>query len=323
MTEQNQQSSLLGKIAAYTELLMKDPRSTIFVSLAETYRKMGHFDDAKQIVNKGLELHPDFGPAYIVLARVECQLEDFTSSCSCFERALELDPNSLAALVGYARVKLILHREEEARQLLLHARSLSPADPVINKMLLGLTPAPAEESAPVQSQPEESPSAGLRSLASSTLADLYRAQGFTEKALTLYRQLSLQNPDNLDLRRKIKELEGNEKSVETATSQETLEAQPTSVPLPSQPDPDEVDRSDEAPGPEIFLQGEQDHTSAVEDGECFDSGTSEPVVSDPIVVADVAEESSSGSVNSTIDNAETLEILNRWLANIRLRREHV
>ncbi len=34
MTEQNQQSLLLGKIAAYTEILVKDPNSTIFVSLA-------------------------------------------------------------------------------------------------------------------------------------------------------------------------------------------------------------------------------------------------------------------------------------------------
>jgi len=35
-------------------------------------------------------------------------------------------------LVGYARVQILLGDEEAARQLLLRARSLSPADPVIN-----------------------------------------------------------------------------------------------------------------------------------------------------------------------------------------------
>jgi len=91
MTDQYQQSLLLGKIAAYTEILVKDYNSTIFVSLAETYRKLGMFDDARQIISKGLTLHPDFSPAYIVLARTLCQLEDYSGSVTAFEQALEFD----------------------------------------------------------------------------------------------------------------------------------------------------------------------------------------------------------------------------------------
>ncbi len=207
MTANNQQLELLGKIAAYTELLVKDPRSTIFVSLAETYRKMGLLDDARQIINKGLEYHPGFAPAYIVLGRVECQLELLDASHRSFSRALELDPESLAALVGFARLQLIRKETEEARRLLLQARSLSPADPVINKMLLELPPPPEDKPQPaVETSP--GPEAGLSSLASTTLADLYYKQGFAEKALELYQQLLAQDPGNAKLQERISQIKG-------------------------------------------------------------------------------------------------------------------
>ena len=228
MTDQNQQSLLLGKIAAYTEILVKDPSSTIFVSLAETYRKMGMFDDSRQIISKGLQLHSDFSPAYIVLARALCQLEDFQGSVAAFEQALELDNESLAALVGYARVQILLGAEESARELLLRARNISPADPIINKMLLSLpvkidisVAEPVEEVVPTD-EVVNPPSP----LVSSTLAELYLAQGLKEKALDLFQKLSDKNPDDLTLRRRIRELEGH-------FADETLGASEQSVPVSS------------------------------------------------------------------------------------------
>ena len=209
MTVQNQQSLLLGKIAAYTEILVKDSNSTIFVSLSETYRKMGMLDDARQIISKGLTLHSDFSPAYIVLARIMCQLEDFSGSVSAFQQALDLDDESLAALVGFARVRILLGEEELARELLLKARLFSPADPIINKLLLSLPDAfdnkdekPEEEVIHSDDLDDSTPS-----LVSSTLAELYLAQGLSEKALDLYQRLSVQNPDDLNLRRTVKSLE--------------------------------------------------------------------------------------------------------------------
>ncbi|MEE4255174.1 MAG: tetratricopeptide repeat protein [Desulfuromusa sp.] len=214
MTDQYQQSLLLGKIAAYTEILVKDSNSTIFVSLAETYRKLGMFDDARQIISKGLTLHPDFSPAYIVLARTLCQLEDYSGSVTAFEQALEFDDESLAALVGYARVQILLGEEESARELLLKARHLTPADPVINKLLLSLPDkSDFREEDSEDGHSDDDIEGGEESvghsspLVSSTLADLYLAQGLSEKALELYQRLSMNNPDDLSLRRRVKELE--------------------------------------------------------------------------------------------------------------------
>ncbi len=206
MSEQNQQTTFLGKIAVYTEILVKDPSSTIFVSLAETYRKLGMYDDGRQILLRGLERHPDFGPAHIVMARILCQLEDYKGSAESFKKSLDLEPDSLAALVGIARVKILLGEEDEARDYLLRARHLSPADPVINKLLLSL---PVPEPGSDEAIAEEEAETKKGPLISTTLADLYLKQGLRADALDMYRKLSAASPDDLVLRRKIKELESD------------------------------------------------------------------------------------------------------------------
>lgn len=283
MIDQDRRSSLLGKIAAYTEILVKDPRSTIFVSLAETYRKMGMFEDSRQIIAKGLELHPDFSPAHIVLARVLCQIEEFEASAAAFKHALDLDPESLAAYVGFARVRILLGEEEEARGLLLKARELSPADPVINKLLLSLPEQePVLDDANIENPTLES-EADINSapLVSATLAELYLKQGLRGEALKVYQDLSIQSPNDLDLRRKIKELEND---IDVVGSSDN--------------DQDKINGVDDA--------GQGPGCSEI-DSECQ---------------TEVDEPSRKQEIQLSPDEI-ILETLNQWLINIEKRRGHV
>ncbi len=229
------QNSLLGKIAAYTEILATDPRSTIFVSLSEAYRKMGMLDDAYAVAVKGLEHLADYCPGHVVLARIKCQQGDLDGSNASFKRALEIDAECLAALVGFSRLYLLQDCHDEARNLLLKARSLSPADPVINKLLLGLTEVeeapelvkpPVSESPVVQLEPVATP----EPLESATLAELYLQQGLADKALDIFRNLLARDPDNLELRRRIRDLE--------ATA-DGLENGPLTI---AEPEQDNIDR---------------------------------------------------------------------------------
>lgn len=284
MSDQNQQSTLLGKIAAYTEILVKDPKSTIFVSLAETYRKMGMFEDSRQIIEKGLELHPDFSPAHIVLARVQCQLENFDASEEAFKHALSIDPDSLAALVGYARVKILLGHEDEARELLLCARELSPADPVINKLLLSL---PQEGTNSDGSEETEAADESTAPLISQTLAELYLKQGLKEDALNVYHELLIKSPDDLALRRKIKDIENELSELEDA------ELDP--------PMPDQVD-----------------------DMESSDEDLLEPPADSSEPSPEKAEVNNSTQKADTQNTDEiVLDVLNQWLMRIEQRRKHV
>lgn len=301
MTELNQQNSLLGKIAAYTEIMAKDPKSTIFVSLSEAYRKMGMLDDARQVIEQGLEAHSDFSPAHIVLARILCQQGEYAGSEAAFKNALEFDAESLAALVGYARLKILLGQETRARELLVRARTLSPADPVINKLLLSLPEESAVETVSEQvpsppevsdedSQPEDDSRAEVSDpppLASSTLADLYLKQGQTQQALDIYRQLSAEEPDNLFFRRKIKELEDGVGEVESVQ---------------------EVSVDTQSPGLDI-------ETATLEES------SPDVAVQEETFLQDVECESKVGRRDQS--DEKVITTLNRWLDSIQQRREDV
>lgn len=303
MTEPHQQHSLLGKIAAYTEILAKDPTSTIFVSLSEAYRKMGMLDDARQVVEQGIELHDDFSPAYIVLGRILCQQGDYDGSESSFQQALKFDGESLAALVGYARLKILLGREADARQKLLIARQLSPADPVINKLLLSLPDdTPVEiatetvEQVTVDSVMSDSVEEAVVAppLASSTLAELYLKQGLAQQALEVYRQLSIDDPDNLLLRRKIRDIEDGQLGIEVEESK--------IKPIDS---------------PEISagVDSEVEEPPAIE--------AAELEVTPAVSVGSATRDLSAAETCQPIPEEQVLTTLHKWLASIQQRREHV
>ncbi len=280
----DQQTSLLGKVAAYTEILIKDPNSTIFVSLAEIYRKMGLFDDALQILTNGLEKHPDLAAGYVVLARIQCQKGDYQLSCDSFEKALTFDAESLAALVGYARVKILLEHYEDARQILLTARDHSPADPVINKLILSLPETIDDVQAPETDESSGvSPNLEPSPLISATIAELHLKQGMHEEALIMYRQLLEKEPENLEFRRKIREIE------KTETGEDATESFAA----------DAVD--DILAGESVDVQYDRPATQT-----CADASLTQVPVS-------VTE----------FDDSTVLAELNRLLSNIAKRREHV
>ncbi len=335
MAGQSQQSSILGKIAAYTEILAKDPKSTIFVSLSEAYRKMGMLDDARQVAESGLEYHADFTPAHIVLARILCQQGDYPGSARHFERALALDEINLAALVGYARLNIITGTESRARELLLEARKHSPADPVINKLLLSLP----EESPPAESivsepaaeaaaeaeavvteaettksqaepdaEAEEEADSTSPALASATLADLYLKQGLEGQALEMYRQLSAQDPNNLALRRKIRDLE----EMLTAPPAPGMDA---ALEIIEETPKTNKDTAQTTVDVETSVQNDaaEELVSAVAEDE-FDA------VATSNIAVDLAEEEPEVA---TLNHQVVLERLNRWLENIQQRRRDV
>lgn len=299
MAEETLQSALLGKIAAYTEILQKDPKSTIFVSLGEAYRKLGHLDDARQIIEEGLAIHLDFSPAYVVLARTLCQQSEYEASDVAFAKAIELDGNSLAGLVGYARLAALIENVEKARALLFKARSLSPADPVINKFLNSLPPA-QKEPENLSSEPAEVSAP----LISATLADLYLKQSLPDKALEILRELMRNDPNNLELRRRIREaelmLDGD---LEQATAEVHV-----------------ADNNEES------TTADSEELTPLVDVESVDELKSADVEieDEPLMHESVVMQPGLSTVDVEPDSdMSPLEIMNQWLENIQKRRTNV
>jgi len=212
-------ASLLGKIAAYTEILTKDPQSTVFVSLCEAYRQLGMLDDALEIAEKGAGRLPGFSPGLTALGRVLAQRGELTEAAQAFERALAIEKDNGLALKGLARVRYRQGQLNAARELLQQVLDQNADDPIARKMLDSLgASAPVSDSAaaapvvPVprtatQPEPKVTPqdkSAGASTpIPTETVGDLYRKQGLLGDAAAVYRSLLRENPHNEGVRQKL------------------------------------------------------------------------------------------------------------------------
>jgi len=216
-------SSPLGKIAAYTEILAKDPHSTVFVSLSEAYRQLGMLDDALDVALKGTANLPGFCPGYSALGRVLTQQGELSKATEAFATALELDPEHAQALKGLAKVRLRQGSPEQARELLLRALSINPDDSTVRKQLASLggdhssgvnktgdAGTDAEDlhqgaddvvdSGTDEEPPESSP------IPTETIADLYRKQGLLKEAAAIYRDILRLDPQRETVRNKLIEI---------------------------------------------------------------------------------------------------------------------
>ncbi len=213
-------ASLLGKIAEYTETLAKDPRSTVFVQLSETYRQLGMLDDALSIASKGTDTLPRFSDGFAVLGRIQVQRGDIQEARGAYERALELEPRNLAALKGLAALLGKQGETARAAELLRQAAEIKPDDPTVQKLLAALprqAPQPIAKAATSQSASPPRPSvpeasstaAGARGgepISTVTIAELYIRQGFPKRALKVYRDLLQADPHNEEIRQKLVDL---------------------------------------------------------------------------------------------------------------------
>jgi tetratricopeptide (TPR) repeat protein len=216
MSNSSSDTSLLGKIASYTEILNKDAHSTAFVPLSDSYRQMGLLDDALEVAEKGVCVLPRFSPGYVILGRIHFDRDDMPAAAAAFESAHAIDSESLSAIKGLVRVLVRLGKHERAQELLEKAAKLNPDDPSIAKMRLSVSPRPSGKSIP-SIPPTESPKV-KEPIATSTIAEIYLKQGFPHRALKVYEDLQAIHPDNEELRQKIIEVAKLTQDVEKKVS---------------------------------------------------------------------------------------------------------
>lgn len=218
--------SLLGKIAGYVEILAKDPRSTVFISLAESYRQMGLLDEALDVATRGVHALPSFSPGYTTLGRIQVQLGNLDAAAAAFERALLIEPEDLVSLKGLARVRVQQGDRAQALKLVRRAVALKPDDAVAQKMLaaLGVPAAAPAVVAPPQPVPPAAHST-VDPISTPTIAEIYIRQGFLGRAMKVYRDLLQADPHNEEVRRKLVELK-ERIAAQNATAAPTAPAGP-------------------------------------------------------------------------------------------------
>ena len=230
--------SLIGKISSYLQIFAKDPSSTVFVPLAEAYRQIGLLDDALEATRLGTTMLPHFSPGFSTMGRILGQMGRVDEAMSAYARALSIDRQSQAGLIGLARLHLVRGERDLARKILKQAVEFHPDDEKISDMLIALDlPRPwaeimqASQTQASSARQETAPDMPVEPIPTATLAEIYVKQGLLDKAVKIYHDILKQNPDNDAARERIVQLKASHgaKTEQLANEQVTVVATPVAL----------------------------------------------------------------------------------------------
>lgn len=178
-----------SEIARLSERLNKDPKSRIFVQLADAYRKSNMIDEALEILDKGLVFHPNYPLAHLILGKCHFDKRQYEQAKESFDKTLSYDPQNIVALRMLAQTCEVTKDEDGQIKAYQGILAIDPFDAPAKEKLTNL-----------ESLHRKEP---LYTLA---MAQEYEKQGNLEKALSIYENLSFTTPGDLVLEQKVTEL---------------------------------------------------------------------------------------------------------------------
>jgi tetratricopeptide (TPR) repeat protein len=207
-----------AEIEEYTKKLTQNPESLVFVSLAEAYRKSGMLDEAIETCMKGLQVHPAYMSAHMILGRAFLEKERFEEAATEFTKVAGADINNIMAhfLLGQTNAKQgkFTNAIEEYQKVL----TLNPDDTTAQQMLkqaLEQAKRNGSLARPEETAPPTAPVAPAGAPAGKvpdtkkelSQAEAFTKQGDTDNAIKIYRLILEADPENLVVRQRLKDLE--------------------------------------------------------------------------------------------------------------------
>ena len=128
-------AQLEERIEKCRKILSDNPRSQIFAALGEAYRKKGDLERAYAVTKQGLEYHPDYGPAHIVMAKIYMEKRLYHEAEKELEQTVGLDGKTRATEKLLAEVWLKRGELEKAQNTLLRLKETGPEEEGITTLL--------------------------------------------------------------------------------------------------------------------------------------------------------------------------------------------
>lgn len=117
-----------SEIAKLTERIAIDPKSKLFVPLAEEYKKAGDLDRAIHVLLEGLQHNPGYVTARSFLGKLLLAKGDFAGAQKEFEEVVTTMPDNLMAQRSLGDLHVLQNRPHEALTYYKAALSLNPHD---------------------------------------------------------------------------------------------------------------------------------------------------------------------------------------------------
>jgi tetratricopeptide repeat protein len=136
----------------------ENPQGLTFAPLAEIHRKGGDVPRALELLRAGLELHPNYIPASIVLGRCHWDLGDLPAADAAFAHVLRLDDENVIALKSLADINERLERFAEAQRWLQRLVSVDRSNEEARQQLARLETAKERGDKPTSAPPPKSAS---------------------------------------------------------------------------------------------------------------------------------------------------------------------
>lgn len=221
------------------EKVDKDPNSKLFIPLAEEYKKAGMYDEAIDVLIKGIERQPGYMSAHVSLGKIYIERDMLKEAKAEFEQVVSAIPDNLYAHKRLAEIYRDLGETDKAVESFKTVLQLNPTDEwaAINLADIKGEPKPnlevqestievedetilaesevvaeTEEEKPeipiseeIKEGLEETPDISQPNLSPSD-ADPYILQGKYMEAMNIYRNLLSIEPDNMQVMQRIEEL---------------------------------------------------------------------------------------------------------------------
>jgi predicted regulator of Ras-like GTPase activity (Roadblock/LC7/MglB family)/lipopolysaccharide biosynthesis regulator YciM len=123
------------RIEKCQRILDSDPNSQIFAALAEAYRRKGETEKAFRICQNGLKVHPSYGSAHLVMAKINLDRGHYDWAEIEVKRAMELDGRTRAIELLLAEVLIYKGEFSQAIRLLSRLYEIDPGNTQIKKLL--------------------------------------------------------------------------------------------------------------------------------------------------------------------------------------------
>jgi tetratricopeptide (TPR) repeat protein len=133
--KKKQKSSLLVK---YLDLYNEKPHSRVFAPLAESYRKLGMFDEAFKVLRDGIKRHPSYVLGYLVLAHCYFDQRKFEEAYTTLRPFVSDHVDNISLQKLYAEICIKVGSLDEALQTYKYLLFLNPKDSEVSRKVKAL-----------------------------------------------------------------------------------------------------------------------------------------------------------------------------------------